>query len=348
MSASIRSSTSTFFSASPSCEASSLASTWTTTRSTSPSVFDRVTPLRGVISVDVAGRTGHVDDPPAQQPSQSAEQIDGRDHRSGLAKPLDERLERRRLSQAPQPNLRGRQLVRSRPLLISRGSRQYRHAAIHQRPQLGRARTPRQMIGNRLIGNVVRRSGRGLAAERGRLTSRAVQQQVAVTDPRMKFPGRAAALIFLQPLNQLASQVAGNLCGREAPHSPVGDVDQVAADGPVERTQLDSLGGRLDRRTARVEALRVVAEEAHRPHIAARRHRHGHMVGLTDQACPGDGVHVRRTGRLERRATAERFLPLVRRSVGDNQGVLHRLRKYRERADVLQAGFDKRPPPANN
>ena len=39
---------------------------------------------------------------------------------------------------------------------------------------------------------------------------------------------------------------------------------------------------------------------------------------------PGDAVHVRLVGRLQRRLAAERFLRLVGATVGDDDGVFHR------------------------
>ena len=67
------------------------------------------------------------------------------------------------------------------------------HTAGHQRPQVARARAHRQMLGDRLVGDVVRRDGVRVVGKRGPAVAGAVDQQVAVTHARMELPVFVAA-----------------------------------------------------------------------------------------------------------------------------------------------------------
>jgi hypothetical protein len=146
---------------------------------------------------------------------------------------------------------------------------------------------------DRLIGDIVRRNGFRLRAERSRLASRSINEQIAIAHSRMVLPSGAAALVFLQQLNQLAGQIARNLARREASHAAIGHMHEIATNGPIERPQFDALGGRFDRRPASMEFERVIAEQAHCADIAAGRHRGGNMVRLPDHPFADQRVHVR-------------------------------------------------------
>ena len=53
--------------------------------SVSARAVDRRAALGGVVGVEIAGRAGHFDPPPADQRRQPAQQVDRRDHRAALA-----------------------------------------------------------------------------------------------------------------------------------------------------------------------------------------------------------------------------------------------------------------------
>ena len=110
----------------------------------------------------------------------------------------------------------------------------------------------------------------------------------------------------------------------KALHHLVFDGDQIAADGPIVRSQFDSLGGGLQRRPAGEMFQRVVAQQAQVGRVGARRQRFGRIVGRPDHAGGRHGVHRRNVGRLERRLAAERLLRLVGTAVGNDDGVFHR------------------------
>src|SRR5207253_616033 len=63
--------------------------------------------LGGVVGVEVAGRSGHVDARPTQQDADAADEINGADNSALLAVNLSEGSQMRRSPLAPKPDLRG-------------------------------------------------------------------------------------------------------------------------------------------------------------------------------------------------------------------------------------------------
>ena len=92
---------------------------------------DRRPALRGVVGVEIAGGTLHLQPLPAGERGQPAEQVDGRDHRAIRAVFLRERLHRRGTAHAPEPDMRGGPLAGRDPRLVDRMSGQPRGALRH-------------------------------------------------------------------------------------------------------------------------------------------------------------------------------------------------------------------------
>ena len=208
-------------------------------------------------------------------------------------------------------------------LLVVKIRGQQRPAPFHQTAELACAGSLGQIRLNRLIGNVMRRDCFRVATEGRLFATRPVNEQIAVADSGMEFPGRTTALVFLQQLNQFTGQVVGDLAGREAAHAAIGHVDEIAADGPIQRAKFNALSGRFDGSSPGVVFERVITEQAHRADIAAGRHRRGNMVRLSDQPFAGQRIHMRCWSGLERRLPAERLLPFIRGPIGDNKCVFH-------------------------
>ena len=103
---------------------------------------DRRPALRGVVGIEIAGSTGHLQPLPAGERRQPTEQIDRRDHRAIRAIFLSERLHRRGAAHAPQPDVRGGPLAGRDPGLIDRMTGQPRCALRHdlsEQPAAGAA-----------------------------------------------------------------------------------------------------------------------------------------------------------------------------------------------------------------
>ena len=128
------------------------------------------------------------------------------------------------------------------------------------------------MLRNRLISDIVRRRAVGLPCEGSCCPATAIQQQISITDARMKLPVTVAALISLQQLDEFPSHFRGKLSGGETLHPFIGDRDQIAPNGPVTVTQFNSLSRRLQRRATGVEFERAVTKQAHGAYITAGWH----------------------------------------------------------------------------
>ena len=63
--------------------------------------LDGISPLGGIVGIEVTRSAGHVDSSPTDQFGQAAEQIDGGDHRAANAVKLFERLQ---LGELPWPH----------------------------------------------------------------------------------------------------------------------------------------------------------------------------------------------------------------------------------------------------
>ena len=68
---------------------------------------------------------------------------------------------------------------------------------------------------------------------------------MAIVDPAIE-PEVLVAQVGLQRIDQFAGFGRRDLAGSEALHRLVFDGDQIAACGPIVRSQLDPLGGGLD------------------------------------------------------------------------------------------------------
>ncbi len=227
-----------------------------------------------------------------------------------------ERLQGRRLALAPQPDLRGRPLALCDAGLVDRMVGEDGPAPLHQVAQQIAARPLRQMVGDRLVRDVVRRLRLRVGGEGGRLVG-SENEDIAVADAAVEFEpaaGDGSAERGVDGLDERPAFLAGDVAGREVAHLAVLDVDEVAADRPVVGAERNAHRRGFERRPAGVDGERVVAEEAERGHVAGRRQRRGHVVGAADHAGAGDAVHVRLAGRLQRRLAAEGFLRLRRRS----------------------------------
>ena len=146
---------------------------------------DRGTTFGGIVSVKVAGRSGHVDPRPAEQRADAADQIDRRHERAAGAVGRGERLNRGRLAETPEPDLRGR-LLAGREALRGHGvpgDDAFRR--LHERDQDFAPGAGRQVVREWPARDVVRGLGAG-AGERVRAAVAAVDEQVAVTDARVE------------------------------------------------------------------------------------------------------------------------------------------------------------------
>ena len=115
-----------------------------------------------------------------------------------------------------------------------------------------------------------------------------------------------------------------DVVGREVAHHLVFDRDQIAANGPILRAELDALRGGFHRRPAgevsrtgcNRSRLRLPISEPAGSALGVWQARATTPIGH-------DAIHVRRVRGFERRLAAERFLRLIGRTVGDYDGVFH-------------------------
>ena len=225
---------------------------------------DGVPALGGVVGVEVAGGAGHVDALPAEQHADAAHQIDRADDGPALAVLPGERLQRRRLALAPQPDLRRRSLALRRAGLVDGVFRQDGPTAFHEVAQQVTPRPLRQMVGDRLVRDVVRRLRLRVGGER-RGFFRSENENIAVADAGMEFQSAAwdgAAERGVNGLDKRPAFFAGDVAGREVAHLAVLDMDEVAADGPVVGAERNAHRGGFERRPAGVDGEGVVAEQA--------------------------------------------------------------------------------------
>ena len=107
-------------------------------------------------------------------------------------------------------------------------------AALHQVAQQVAARSLGQMVGDRLIGNVVRRLRLRFGGERGGFI-RSIDEDVAIADAGMELQpaaGDGAAECGADGFDERSAFFAGDVAGREVAHLAVFDVDEIAADRP--------------------------------------------------------------------------------------------------------------------
>ena len=281
--------------------------------------------LGGVIGVEVAGRPGHVDPRPAEQDADAADQIDGRDDRPARPVGVRERRHPRGLAEAPEPNLRRRLFAVGRAAQVGRVARQDGLALLHERDEDRAAGAGRQVVGGRLVRDVVRRLALR-PVERRRRGVTAPDEDVAVAHSGVELqrpPGDfAAAEVPLDRRHQLAAVRAGDVPRREVAHPVVRRVDEVAPNRPVVRPERDAHRRGFERRAAGVHHEWVVAEERQRRHVRRRGQRSRHVVRQPDDSRRRDAVHVRQVRRLQRRAVAETFDRLVGAAVGNDDDVL--------------------------
>ena len=100
-------------------------------------------------------------------------------------------------------------------------------ASLHQVAQQVAARPLGQMVGDRLVGNVVRRLRLRVGGERGRLVG-SENEDIAITDAGMELQPAAAAMgppsaAWTASIERPAL-LAGDVAGREVAHLAVFDV----------------------------------------------------------------------------------------------------------------------------
>src|SRR5690606_34703030 len=67
----------------------------------------------------------------------------------------------------------------------------------------------------------------------------------------------------------------------------------------------------------------IVAQQAEVGDVGPGRQMRRHVVGATNHALPGDGVHRGNVGGFQGRLAAERLLRFIRTAVGNNDCVFH-------------------------
>ena len=294
---------------------------------------DRRPPLGGVVGVEIAGRPRHLEALPAGQRRQAPQQIDRRDHRRARAEARGsifrgKRLHPRGPPRAPQPDVRGGALAGGDPGRVERMPGEPAGAGGHEVGQKVAAGAAWESVEDRLIDEIVGGRGPEVGAKRSRHAGRAsIEKEIAVADAGGELPAGEVGEVGGEPL-LAGCQKRCRFFGRDMPsgeilHHAGGDRDEVTAHGPVIGPQLDSLGGRLERRPSREKTERVVAEEAHAGHLGAGGKAVGNVVGEPDLPARGDSVEGRRPRGLERRQPAERGLGGVGGTVGNHDHVLH-------------------------
>ena len=125
---------------------------------------------------------------PAEQDADAAHQIDGADDGPALAVDLGERLAA--AAPCPGPTARSAWPAACPPRAgawLTGWSRQDRPAALHQVAQQVAARPLRQVVGDRPVGNVVRRLRLASRRRTGPAPSAAIDEDVAIADAGMEF-----------------------------------------------------------------------------------------------------------------------------------------------------------------
>ena len=102
-------------------------------------------------------------------------------------------------------------------------------------------------------------------------------------------PGRP---VGLDRLDQRPAFFAGDVPGGEVGEAPAADGHEVAAHGPVVGPERDAHRRGLQRRSAGVIALGVVAEQAQRRDVAGRQEPIGHVPRAADDPFAGNPVHL--------------------------------------------------------
>jgi len=127
----------------------------------------------------------------------------------------------------------------------------------------------------------------------------------------------------LNACEHLASFMVARVVGGEVDHDLVGDSDGIATDSPIVGPKYDPLCSSLNWRSPGEVLIWVVAEEGHVGHFATCWQMQRYVVGLTNQASFGDGVHARGIGRLQGRFATERHEGVICTTVGNNDDVFH-------------------------
>ena len=203
---------------------------------------------------------------------QPAEQIDGRDHRPALAVQLGEGRQAAACCRGPRAR---RSWPAACPPHAGRRSPDDRQTGRRSRssggsadrcPARGDSRPTRTCRSDRAAAwcgcRARRAAGRPAAA---------IDQQVPIADARMELKSLAAQFLLGGLRCSSAASAEEMWPGREALHHLVFDGDQIAADGPIVRAQLDSLGGGLQGGPAGEMLDRVVAQQAQIGRVGAGR-----------------------------------------------------------------------------
>ena len=232
--------------------------------------LDGVVTFGGVVGIEVAGGSGDVDDVPAEESSDAAEKVDGGDDGGLDAEAFFEGLEGRPAALSPEPDLScGVFAVGESGLVVGVG-REDGLAALHQVEKEVRAFALREVGGDGFFGDIVRRFGFGGCVEGAVVVfAAAVDEEVAVADTFIECPSGIIGDEFLHLGDELCGEGVGDLSCGEAGHRVVEDGDEVAADGPVVRSEFDALCSGFEGGAAGVELEGAVAEEAHGADVAA-------------------------------------------------------------------------------
>src|SRR5262249_21129466 len=124
--------------------------------------------LGSIVGVEVAGGPRYVDALPPDQHSGAAHQVDGADDRAAFAVDLREWSHGWRLALTPEPALCRRSFAGGDSILIDWMVAENIAAALHQVDKQVVARPLRQVAGDRLVGNVVRRLSLGILGQHAR------------------------------------------------------------------------------------------------------------------------------------------------------------------------------------
>ena len=159
-------------------------------------------PLGRVVGVGVAGCARHLDPLPTQQRGQPAEQIDGSDHRAGLAIEACERRQLGNPPETPEPDIRRRRLAGRSPGAVDRMVGKDFQTVVHQPVEQVAARPARIIVENRLAGQVMGGSRPGVGGEGAVRVAGSHEHQVPVTDAGKELDAAAAKLLVGGPDEQ--------------------------------------------------------------------------------------------------------------------------------------------------